>query len=502
MSLQVSAGVSLLTASLLLAAPLSAHSEAEVVIGQGRVALHVAASGGGHFLRVSGPGGYYEESRFAAEEVPHIDLFGPTGQPLADGTYRWELRSIAELRRRGEGVPLDAAVHTGVFSVIDGALADPTAPERSPLKDDVVADDQIVQGSECVGLSCVDGENFGFDVLRLKEFNVRIHMEDVSTAVGFPSNDWRITINDLTNGGANYFAIDDATADRTVFQIDAGAPGSSLHVVSQGDVGLGTSTPGTKLHLVNGNSPALRLEQEGSLGFSPQSWDVVGNETNFFVRDVTHGNTLPFRVRAGAPGDSLFIAQGGDVGLGTDQPGARLDVRGDIVLTGTVDGRAVAADGAALDAHIASLNNPHNVTAAQLGAEPAGTAMATVAAHQATFNHANLPSALPVPLTEGGTGATDAATARANLGLVESKAGLVDAADFSPGATATATVTFATPYPAGTYYAVLLTAVTDLETVTFSPTAISVNETGFTITLGGPSNNLLKVSWLTRPVGE
>ena len=36
------------------------------------------------------------------------------------------------------------------------------------------------------------------------------------------------------------------------------------------------------------------MEQDGSSGFNPQTWDLDGNETDFFVRDVTHASSLPF----------------------------------------------------------------------------------------------------------------------------------------------------------------------------------------------------------------
>lgn len=48
--------------------------------------------------------------------------------------------------------------------------------------DTVVADDQIVQGSERVGLDCVVNESFGFDTLRLKDNSPRIRFYDTSTA--------------------------------------------------------------------------------------------------------------------------------------------------------------------------------------------------------------------------------------------------------------------------------------------------------------------------------
>ena len=45
-----------------------------------------------------------------------------------------------------------------------------------------------------------------------------------------------------------------------------------------------------------------------------------------------------------------------------------------------------------LTTHENDFTNPHNVTAAQAGADPAGTAAAAVATHEATFLHANIPT--------------------------------------------------------------------------------------------------------------
>jgi hypothetical protein len=40
---------------------------------------------------------------------------------------------------------------------------------------------------------------------------------------------------------------------------------------------------------------------------------VAGNESNFFVRDATNGNTLPFRIRPGAPTSSIDVGADGNV---------------------------------------------------------------------------------------------------------------------------------------------------------------------------------------------
>ncbi|WP_367389210.1 tail fiber domain-containing protein [Lewinella sp. LCG006] len=185
----------------------------------------------------------------------------------------------------------------------------------------VFTQDVVVQGSICVGFDCPNAPNFGADTERLMENNLRIHFDDTSNSGSFPANDWRIVINDSDNGGASYFGVEDATAGRRPFTVEAGAPANALYVEADGDVGIKTSQPVVDLHMVEGNTPTMRLDQDGSDGFTPQVWDVAGNETNFFVRDVTNGSNLPFKIKPGAPDDALFIDAQGDIGLGTQNPG-------------------------------------------------------------------------------------------------------------------------------------------------------------------------------------
>jgi hypothetical protein len=210
---------------------------------------------------------------------------------------------------------------------INEEIGKPRAQESAIAKDQVILDDLIVDGSLCVGFDCINGESFGFDTIRLKENNTRIKFQDTSTSASFPSNDWQITANDSENGGANKFSIDDIDGGRTPFTIEASAPSHSLYVDDGGRVGLGTSTPVAQLHVKDGNTPTLRLEQDGSSGFTPQTWDVAGNEANFFIRDATNGSELPFRIVPGAPSNSLYINSAGKVGLGLTNPVANLDIK-------------------------------------------------------------------------------------------------------------------------------------------------------------------------------
>src|SRR5882672_5956929 len=194
------------------------------------------------------------------------------------------------------------------------------------VADFVIPDDLIVQGSACVGLDCVDGESFGFDTIRMKENNTRIKFDDTSTSPGFPNNDWQLTANDSASGGLNKFSIENTTVGTIPFTVVGPAPTNSLFVSSTGKVGLRTATPGLDLHISTSDTPAERLEQTTAGGFAAQTWDIGGNEANFFVRDVTGGSRLPFRIRPGARTSSIDINAAGNVGIGTASPGGKVQI--------------------------------------------------------------------------------------------------------------------------------------------------------------------------------
>src|SRR5437763_1501765 len=197
----------------------------------------------------------------------------------------------------------------------------------------VTADYEIIQGSLCVGLDCINNESFSYDTIRLKENNTRISFNDTSTSAGFPTNDWTIRANSSASGGASFLAfVDRVTSENgdevgtIVFEVDAGASANALRVASNSKVGLRTATPVLDVHMNTSDTPAMRFEQNNSGGFTAQTWDVAGNEANFFVRDVTGGSRLPFRIRPGAPTSSLDISASGNGGIGTAGPVRELHV--------------------------------------------------------------------------------------------------------------------------------------------------------------------------------
>ncbi len=218
--------------------------------------------------------------------------------------------------------------------------------------DQVILDDLIVDGSACIGQDCVNGESFGFDTIRIKENNLRIKAQDTSTTASFPTQDWELTFNESDNGGENKFSVTAVSPISSIpFTIEDGAGNNALYIDDGGEIGFGTDTPVVDLHVKSGNTPTLRLEQDGSSGFAAQTWDLAGNEANLFFRDVTNGSDLPFRIFPNAGTNALVIEGGsGQVGIGTNTPDGELEVE----TAGTNLSLFTSSDGGAVQIRLKS----------------------------------------------------------------------------------------------------------------------------------------------------
>jgi hypothetical protein len=283
-------------------------------------------------LAVSCPDGQVYYKSFTSGVTPYLGL-SDGDVTYTDGSYTYELRLLPQvdknvIKNRKPSLPMaEPMLLSGHFTIQGGSILTPGAQESGPAKtlDALHYDDVIITGSLCVGFDCIDGESFGYCTMKLKENNLQFCFEDTSIGT-FPTNDWKIQINDTTSGGASYFTIWDTDGGRRPFTIEAGAPSHSLYVEDYGRVGLGTSIPYVELHIVDGDSPTIRLDQDGSSGWAAQSWDLCGNETNFFVRDVTNGSKLCFRIQPNTPSNTLCMRSTGYVGIGTWSPEQPLEV--------------------------------------------------------------------------------------------------------------------------------------------------------------------------------
>jgi endosialidase-like protein len=377
-----------LAASLLFFAAFTVNGQnqnesaiANVIGGGSAIRWEISAANAGGTLTITFPDGRSVRKTLKAGASAQINLGEKYFENLPDGNYTYELqlapmisaaqREALQKARAKDDDPeneraarkrstIPGLVQSGSFAVVNGSIITTGAVEpetarpkaaaktgqmlyRTPSRglrshhfslfpDVVTADDSIIQGSECVGLDCVSGESFGFDTIRLKENNDRLQFDDTSTSAGFPANNWQIRANDSGSGGENFLGIVDqgttgnSESGTVIFKVTAGASANSLKVASNSKVGFRTATPVLDLHMNTSDTPAVRFEQNNTGGFSAQTWDIGANEANFFVRDVTSGSRLPFRIRPGAPTSSIDISATGNVGIATASPAALLHV--------------------------------------------------------------------------------------------------------------------------------------------------------------------------------
>ena len=192
--------------------------------------------------------------------------------------------------------------------------------------DQLIEDDLIVVGSECVGFDCALDENFSFSTQLLKENNLRIFFNDTSSSASFPANDWEIIVNDAANGGASFLGFADRLAGQTPVSgggfCDGGTNNGLVCGVVEGEDCSG--------QCVGGDLPGASC----FLG-SPICSDNGGGTCEGAGMCVAPG-AIVFIIEAGAPANSLKINSLGFVGLGTDAPAADLDVNGDAIIRGNL----------------------------------------------------------------------------------------------------------------------------------------------------------------------
>jgi len=116
-----------------------------------------------------------------------------------------------------------------IYKYIFAMSVFPVVLSLSATADEVILDDLIVagngeSGSLCVGPSCVEGEVFEFDTVKLKSPTPSIRFVDTSSTAAFPSQDWIMGVVDVSSDTSILY-VKDAEADTNVLQLSSSASG-------------------------------------------------------------------------------------------------------------------------------------------------------------------------------------------------------------------------------------------------------------------------------------
>ena len=209
-----------------------------------------------------------------------------------------------------------------------------------------IFEDVVVQAKIGVGSSITPSYNFSNNTMAIVSPNPNILFNDTSTAASFPSADWRISINDIADGGDNYFGIDYlGTSAKSMFKISDLAPINSFNLFSNGNIGLSVETPTAKLEVGD------VVTANGFIGSGSELTNIVGNGTP--LSSNTGSTTIISDNDSNNVGRTIFeiknenkmvIFPNGNVGIGESNPSVRLDVDGNLKIA-QIDTQKVSING-------------------------------------------------------------------------------------------------------------------------------------------------------------
>jgi hypothetical protein len=148
-------------------------------------------------------------------------------------------------------------------------------------------------------------------------------------------------LNFLDNAG-NGSLIYESTSGANVARFSGQAPGNSLRITDNGNVGLGTSNPGAALEVAgSGDDIPIIVRTQGGIDGKPGMELVDPTANDYGARvyfDDAAGNSGGMKLyglEAGTETGGLFVTRDGDVGIGDDTPNnsLRLDVEGQVGAT-------------------------------------------------------------------------------------------------------------------------------------------------------------------------
>ena len=145
-----------------------------------------------------------------------------------------------------------------------------------------------------------------------------------------------------SSGGYAQIGVSGATTGNLIFlNFDGATTNENMRITTDGKVGIGTTTPSVKLHV----SGTALFETDNESSITIKSRTNAANSILKFQEDTAiirwqliaaESDAGKFKISGSGAGEALTIVSNNNIGIGTTNPGVKLDVSGSATVSGSL----------------------------------------------------------------------------------------------------------------------------------------------------------------------